>query len=149
MLFFCLFVLDVVFLMLRTAVDPNGCKGTSISAWRTRKSARGPSKLLPFAIVVSNVLHKWCLHHMFFEKTEKTSVRPTKTGLQQKDENLSDRINAVMDELPEKATVVAVDDLRGRLLYHVDILENFHVRLQKETTSGSLEFFCGARAVVT
>ena len=71
------------------------------------------------------------------------------------------RINAVMDELPEKATVVAVDDLRGwinmqrretavgllglpmdtdglhlsgRLLYHVDTLEGFHMRLQKETT---------------
>ena len=66
----------------------------------------------------------------------------------------------MMDELPEKATVVAVDDLRGwlcrderqvktvgllgpdtdglhlsgRLLYHVDTLEGFHMRLQKETT---------------
>lgn len=56
------------------------------------------------------------------------------TRLQNKDENLSDRINAVMDELPEKATVVAVDDVRGRLLYHVDLLEGFHMRLQKETT---------------
>lgn len=58
----------------------------------------------------------------------------TEIRLQQKDENLSERIKAVMDELPEKATVVTVDDLRGRLLYHVDTLENFHVRLQKETT---------------
>ena len=82
----------------------------------------------------------------------------------------------MMDELPEKATVVTVDDLRGarelpdiswrsecgssrrvvtagkslfatlltpldeigtllgRLLYHVDTLESFHMRLQKETT---------------
>eukprot|EP00435_Cladocopium_sp_Y103_P012861 s2477_g3.t1 len=58
----------------------------------------------------------------------------TEIRLQQKDENLSERINTVMDELPEKATVVTVDDLRGRLLYHVDTLESFHMRLQKETT---------------
>lgn len=58
----------------------------------------------------------------------------TEIRLQQKDENLSERINTVMDELPEKATVETVEDLRGRLRYHVDTLESFHMRLQKETT---------------
>jgi len=53
---------------------------------------------------------------------------------QQKDDRLNDRINAVMDELPEKATVAGLDDLKGKLLYHVDILEGLHLRLQKEAT---------------
>lgn len=59
--------------------------------------------------------------------------------LQQKDENLSDRINAVMDELPNKATNERVDNLRGKLLYHVDVLEGLHTKLQKEATHKTQE----------
>ena len=56
------------------------------------------------------------------------------TKLSHKDELLNERINTVMDELPEKATVTAMDDLKGKLLFHVDTLESLHSRLQKETT---------------
>ena len=41
------------------------------------------------------------------------------TKLAHTDELLNERINAVMDELPEKATVMTVDDLKGKLLFHV------------------------------
>eukprot|EP00439_Symbiodinium_sp_Y106_P044203 s1681_g5.t1 len=51
-----------------------------------------------------------------------------------KDELLNERIDAVVDELPEKATVVSVDDVKGKLLFHVDNLESLHTRLQKEAT---------------
>ncbi|CAE7805808.1 unnamed protein product [Symbiodinium sp. KB8] len=54
--------------------------------------------------------------------------------LSHKDELLNERIDAVVDELPEKATVVSVDDVKGKLLFHVDNLESLHTRLQKEAT---------------
>ena len=54
--------------------------------------------------------------------------------LSHSDEILSERIDAIMDELPEKATILSMDDLKGKLLFHVDTLESLHSRLQKETT---------------